>query len=127
MVGPTQHGLAATTMLVDRDAVRARAHVRHAAQAHAGAEAIALTLMVARPLATQRKTALIVPVAVVLYLATYRPASGAEVRAGRAGGAGRAVHFASPGSLGTVFTPTAGRQRLDEPPRDATSKTSRPT
>jgi O-antigen ligase len=58
--------------------------------------------------ATDRKTALIVPVAVLIYLACYRPRQvlrlapiGAVVLLG-------VVHFASPGALGTIFTPSAG-------------------
>ena len=70
--------------------------------------AIAFALMLTGAAATDRKTALLVPVAVVLYLAFYRPRQvlrlaplGLVVLVGL-------VHFAAPGALGTVFSPDAG-------------------
>ncbi|HSZ05142.1 MAG TPA: hypothetical protein VK778_08065 [Solirubrobacteraceae bacterium] len=103
VVGPTQHGLAATSMLVMvmpfalvrvLDATSRRSWWLNAA---------AFALMIAGAMATDRKTALLVPVAVVLYIACYRPRQvlrlaplGLVVLTG-------IVHFASPGALGTVF------------------------
>jgi hypothetical protein len=108
VVGPTLHGLAATTMLV---VVMPFALVRvfnATSRRSWWLNAVAFTLMLAAAAATDRKTALLVPVAVVLYLACYRPRQvlrlapiGVVVLVGL-------VHFASPGALGTIFTPTAG-------------------
>lgn len=110
VVGPTLHGLAATTMLV---VVMPFALVRVFDATTRRAwwpNALAFALMLAAAAATDRKTALLVPVAVVVYLACYRPRQvlrlvpiGLVVLVGL-------VHFASPGALGTIFTPTAGLQ-----------------
>ncbi len=103
VVGPTQHGLAATTMLV---VVMPFALVRvldATSRRSWWLNAAAFALMVAGALATDRKTALVVPVAVVIYIACYRPRQvlrlapvGIVVLLGL-------VHVASPGALGTVF------------------------
>lgn len=108
VVGPTLHGLAATTMLV---VVMPFALVRvfdATSRKMWWLNALAFTLMLVAAAATDRKTALIVPVAVVIYLACYRPRRvmrlapiGAVVLLG-------VVHLASPGALGTIFTPSAG-------------------
>lgn len=108
VVGPTQHGLAATTMLV---VVMPFALVRvfdATSRKTWWLNAAAFALMLAAATATDRKTALLVPVAVIIYLAFYRPRQvlrlapvGIVVLAGL-------VHFAAPGALGTIFTPTAG-------------------
>ena len=108
VVGPTIHGLAATTMLVvvmpfalvrmfDSKTFRRRALY-----------ALLFMLMLVAAAATQSKTALFVPVAIVAYLAVYRPRTvlrlapiGLVLLLG-------VVHVASPGSLGTIFTPSAG-------------------
>jgi hypothetical protein len=103
VVGPTNHGLAATAMLVMvmpfalvrvLDATSRRSWWLNAA---------AFALMIAGALATDRKTALLVPVALVIYVACYRPRQmlrlaplGLVVLIG-------VVHFASPGALGTVL------------------------
>jgi hypothetical protein len=110
VVGPTIHGLAATTMLV---LVMPFALVRvfdSTSRKSWWLNGIAFTLMLAAAAATDRKTALLVPIALVLYLACYRPRQvlrlvpvGLVVLVGL-------VHFASPGALGTIFTPTAGFQ-----------------
>ncbi len=103
VVGPTQHGLAATTMLV---VVMPLALVRvldATSRRDWWLNAAAFALMVAGALATDRKTALVVPVAVVIYIACYRPRQvlrlapiGLVVLVGL-------VHVASPGALGTVL------------------------
>jgi hypothetical protein len=107
VVGPTLHGLAATTLLV---VVMPFALVRMfdaRTRRSWWLNAIAFTLMVAGAAATDRKTALLVPVAVVIYLACYRPRKvlrlapvGLVVLAGL-------VHFASPGALGVILEPGA--------------------
>lgn len=104
VVGPTQHGLAVTTMLVVVmpfalvrvfDARWRRSWLLNAA---------AFVLMLAAAAATDRKSALIVPVAVVLYLAVYRPR-----KVGKLAPLGLVlligmVHFASPGAIGTLLS-----------------------
>jgi len=102
VVGPTLHGLAAATMLLIvmpfalvrmLDATSRRSWSMNAA---------AVLLMCAAALATDRKTALLLPIAVVLYVACYRPRPmmrlvpiGVVVLAGF-------VHFAAPGAIGVV-------------------------
>jgi len=103
VVGPTQHGLAATTMLV---VVMPFALVRileATTRRSWWLNAVAMTLMVAGALATDRKTALLVPIAVVIYMTFYRPRQvlrlaplGVVVLLG-------VVHVAAPGALGTVL------------------------
>jgi hypothetical protein len=103
VVGPTLHGLAATTMLV---VVMPFALVRvfdATSRRSWWLNAVAFALMLTGALATDRKTALLVPIAVVIYIACYRPRQvlrlaplGLVVLLG-------VVHFASPGSLGTVL------------------------
>ena len=128
VVGPTLHGLAATTMLV---VVMPFALVRvfdATSRKSWWLNALAFTLMLVGAVATDRKTALLVPVALVIYLACYRPRQvlrlapiGLVVLVGL-------VHFASPGALGTIFTPTAGTRKAAPPnTASATSPTSRPT
>ena len=103
VVGPTEHGLAASTMLVlvmpfalvrVFDARRRRSWWLNGT---------AFAVMFAGAMATDRKTALLVPVAVILYIAVYRPRQvlrlapvGIVVLVGF-------VHLASPGALGTVL------------------------
>lgn len=103
VVGPTLHGLAATTMLA---VVMPLALVRVFDATSRKAwwlNAVAFALMLAGALATDRKTALIVPVVIVIYLACYRPRQvlrlaplGLVVLLGF-------VHLVSPGALGTVL------------------------
>src|SRR5665213_830678 len=103
VVGPTQHGLAAATMLV---VVMPFALVRvfdATSRRSWWLNAAACVLMLAGAMATDRKTALRVPIAVVIYIACYRPRQvlrllpvGLVVLLG-------AVHFAAPGALGTVL------------------------
>jgi len=105
VVGPTLHGLAATTMLV---VVMPFALVRifdATSRRTWWLNAIAFGLMVAGAAATDRKTALVVPVAVLIYIAIYRPRKvlrlapvGLVVLLGL-------VHFASPGALGVILNP----------------------
>jgi hypothetical protein len=101
VVGPTKHGLAATAMLVMvmpfalirvLDAKSRRSWWLNAA---------AFGLMAGGAVATDRKTALLVPIALVIYIACYRPRQvlrllplGLVVFIGIA-------HLAAPGTLGT--------------------------
>jgi O-Antigen ligase len=107
VVGPTVHGLAATTMLM---VVMPFALVR---VLEAGSRrtwllnACAFALMLGAAAATDRKSALVVPVAVVAYLAWYRRRQvlrlapiGLVLLVGL-------VHLASPGALGTLLSSEA--------------------
>lgn len=113
VVGPTLHGLAATTMLM---VTMPFALVRMFDVDHARAgwrrswwlNAIALTLMLVGAASTDRKTALLVPIAVVLYLGCYRPRKVLRLAPIGLVALVGLVHFASPGALGTIFTPSAG-------------------
>lgn len=106
--GPTLHGLAATTMLI---VVMPFALVR-VLEARSRRQwwlnAIAFALMLVAAASTDRKTALLVPIAVVVYLTLYRPK--AVLRLAPLGLVAMVglVHFASPGSLGTVISPNSG-------------------
>jgi hypothetical protein len=103
VVGPTQHGLAATAMLV---MVMPFALVRvldATSRKSWWLNAAALMLMAGAAVATGRKTALLVPVALIIYMACYRPRQvlrlvpiGLVVFIG-------VIHLASPGSLGTLL------------------------
>jgi hypothetical protein len=106
--GPTLHGLAATTMMV---VVMPFALVRvfdAKARRTWWLNALAFALMLAAATATDRKTALFVPIAVVIYLAFYRPKQVARLAPIGLVVLVALVHVASPGALGTIFTPTAG-------------------
>jgi hypothetical protein len=108
--GPTLHGLAATTMLV---LVMPFALVRifdAKTKRQWWLNAFAFTLMLVAAASTDRKTALLVPIAVVIYFAIYRPRQVLRLAPLGLVAAVGLVHFASPGSLGTIFTPTAGLQ-----------------
>jgi O-antigen ligase len=72
--------------------------------------AIAFTLMLVAASATDRKTALLVPIAVVVYFGFYRPRPVLRLAPIGLIALVGLVHFASPGSLGTIFTGTAGLQ-----------------
>jgi hypothetical protein len=104
VVGPTQHGLAATTMLV---VVMPFALVR---VLDAGSRkswwlnAAAFALMLAGAMATDRKTALLVPLAVVIYIACYRPRQVLRLVPLGLVTLVAVVHFASPGALGSVLS-----------------------
>jgi O-antigen ligase len=102
VVGPTLHGLAAAAMLsvvmpfalvAMLDATRARTRWLNA---------LAFALMLAAAIATERKTAIVVPLAVVVFLAFHRPRQilrllplGVVLLA--------FVHASAPGSLGNVL------------------------
>lgn len=103
VVGPTIHGLAATAMLV---MVMPFAFVRMldaATRKIWWRNAVIFMVLVGAAVATDRKTALLVPVALVIYIGCYRPRQvirllpiGLVVLVG-------VVHLASPGSLGTFI------------------------
>ncbi len=103
VVGPTRHGLAATTMLV---VVMPFALVRVLSAVSRRSwwlNASAFSVMLVAALATDRKTALIVPVAVIVYLACYRPRQVLRLVPVGLVVLIALVHIASPGSLGTVL------------------------
>jgi hypothetical protein len=102
VVGPTLHGLAATAMLVMvmpfalvrvLDATSRRSRWLNGA---------AFALMLGAAVATDRKTALLVPLAVVIYIAWYRPRLLRMAPLGLVFIVG-VVHFASPTTLGTIL------------------------
>jgi O-Antigen ligase len=107
VVGPTQHGLAAATMLV---VVMPFALVR-VFDATTGRSrwlnAVAFALMVAGAMATDRKTALVAAVAVMLYIAVYRPRQMLRLAPVGLVALVLVVHVASPGALGTALNVTA--------------------
>ncbi len=113
VVGPTLHGLAATTMLMVTMPF-ALVHMFDTNRTGSGQRrswwlnAIALSLMLVAAAATDRKTALLVPIAVVAYLACYRPRQVLRLAPIGLVAMVGLVHFASPGALGTIFTPSAG-------------------
>jgi hypothetical protein len=107
VVGPTQHGLAATAMLM---MVMPFALVRildHASRKSWWLNVAALLLMAGAAVATGRKTALLVPIALIIYTGCYRPREvlrllpiGLVVFIG-------VIHLASPGALGTLLNVNA--------------------
>lgn len=108
--GPTLHGLAATTMMI---VVMPFALVRildATSRRQWWLNALAFTLMLVAASSTDRKTALLVPIAVVIYFGIYRPRAILKLAPLGLVALVGLVHFASPGSLGTIFTPTAGLQ-----------------
>ncbi len=103
VVGPTRHGLAAATLLVvvmpfslvrifEPSSLRSRL-----------LNATAFVLMFAAAMSTDRKTALLVPIAVILYFAFYRPRQALRLVPVGVIVVGAMVHLASPGSLGTIL------------------------
>ena len=103
VVGPTEHGLAATTMLA---LVMPFALVRvfdAKTRRSWWLNAAAFALMLGAAMATDRKTALLVPLAMVLYIALYRPRQvlrlapvGLVLLVG-------VVHLAAPGAIGHLL------------------------
>ncbi len=102
VVGPTQHGLAASAMLVMVmpfalvrifDATRSRSRWLNAA---------AFTLMVAGSMATDRKTARVAAAAVLLYITLYRPRQVLRFAPVGLVLLALVVHVAAPGAIGTV-------------------------
>ncbi|MGH2853446.1 MAG: O-antigen ligase family protein [Solirubrobacteraceae bacterium] len=108
VVGPTLHGLAATTMLMVTMPFALVRMFDATSRRSWWLNAIALSLMLVAAAATDRKTALLVPIAVVLYLACYRPRKVLRLAPIGLVALVGLVHFASPGALGTIFTPSAG-------------------
>jgi hypothetical protein len=108
VVGPTLHGLAATTMLVLASPFALVRVLEPTSRRSMWLNTIAFTLMLIAAAATDRKTALLVPVAVVIYLACYRPRQVLRIAPAGLVVLLLVVHIASPGALGTIFTPDAG-------------------
>ena len=106
--GPTLSGLAVTAMLVMAMPFALVRMLDARSRRSWWLNATAFALMLAAAAATDRKTALLVPIAVVLYIGCYRPRQvlrlvplGLVVLVGL-------VHVASPGALGTLFSPSSG-------------------
>ncbi len=103
VVGPTLHGLAAATLLV---VVSPFAFVRmlHArSRASWWLNAIAFSLMFTGAMATEKKTALFVPLAAIAYIAMHRPRQVMRLAPAGIVALGIAVHVASPHSLGLIL------------------------
>jgi hypothetical protein len=103
VVGPTQHGLAATAMLV---MVMPFALVRvfdARTRRSWWCNAAAFALISAGAMATDRKTALLVPVALLVYIAWYRPRQVLRLAPVGLVVLAAVVHVASPGALGTML------------------------
>jgi hypothetical protein len=103
VVGPTLHGLAATSMLMMVIPFPLVRFLDASTRKSRWLNAAAVALMIAGATATDRKTALLVPVALVLYIACYRPRQ--MLRWAPLGIVVLAVlvHLASPGALGTLL------------------------
>ena len=102
VVGPTRHGLAATTMMV---AVMPFALVRvfdGLTRRTRWLNAIAFVLMFAAAMATSRKTALLVPVALILYVSFYRPRQMLRLLPVGLIAAFAFVHVLAPGAIGSI-------------------------
>lgn len=107
VVGPTAHGLAATTMLVIVMPFALMRVLDATSRKSWWLNAVAFALMVAGAMATDRKTALLVPFAVIIYLAFYRPRQVLRLAPLGLVVIVAVIHVASPGSLGTVFSPSS--------------------
>jgi hypothetical protein len=118
IVGPTEHGLAVTTMMVMAvpfaivGFFEARGNKRWL-------YALAVGLILGAALSTERKTAVLTPIAAVLVIAVYRPR--AALRMAPLGFFLVVfIHVASPGALGTIselqgtFTSDSSEGRSDD-------------
>jgi hypothetical protein len=108
--GPTDQGLAAATMLV---IVMPFALVRvldATTSKSRWLNGIALALMLAGAAATDRKTALIVPVVVLIYVACYRPRQVLRMAPVGLVAVLAVVHLASPGAIGKLIEPAHSLQ-----------------
>jgi hypothetical protein len=106
VVGPTYHGLAAATMLV---VVMPFALVRvfdAKTRMSWWLNAIAFALMLAGATATDRKTALFVPIAVLIYMTFYRPRQVMRLAPIGLVALVAVVHVASPGAIGGLVNPS---------------------
>jgi O-Antigen ligase len=102
VVGPTLHGLAATAMLAVVMPFALVAMLDATRRRTRWLNAIAFALMLAAAVATERKTAIVVPLAVLVFLFYHRPRQ--MVRLLPLGAVLLAfVHIAAPGSLGNVL------------------------
>jgi hypothetical protein len=107
VVGPTLHGLAATTLLMivapfalvrAIDAGDRRTRLRNSGAA---------LLMLAAAMATDRKTALLVPIAIALYMGAYRPRLLVKYLPVALVILVGVVHVAAPGALGALLNPSS--------------------
>jgi len=107
VVGPTLHGLAATAMLVMAMPFALMRVLEPSSRRSWWLNALAIALMAGAAVATDRKTALLVPLALLIYIGCYRPRQvlrllplGLVVFVGLA-------HLAAPGTLGTLLNVNA--------------------
>jgi hypothetical protein len=102
VVGPTVQGLAATAMLVMAMPFALVRFLDATSRRTWWLNAAAFAVMMAGAVATDKKTALLVPLAVVLYVAWYRRRQVLRLAPLGLLVLAAAVHFADPGSLGTL-------------------------
>lgn len=102
VVGPTRHGLAATAMLVMVMPFALVRVLEGASPKSRLLNAIAFALFMGGAVATERKTALLVPLAMVIYVLIYRPRLLRLAPIGLLLVVG-VVHFAAPTTLGTLL------------------------
>ncbi len=105
VVGPTLHGLAATTMLVVAMPFALVRVLDAASRKSWWLNVLALVLMFSGAMATSKRTALVVPIAVILYVALYRPRQMFRYLPAGLACLAVLVHVASPGSLGEILDP----------------------
>ena len=103
VVGPTQHGLAATTMLVMVMPFALVRVIDATSRKSWWLNMAALALMAGAAVATGRKTALLVPLALVIYMTFYRPRQIMRIAPLGLVIFIVSVHLASPGALGTLL------------------------
>jgi hypothetical protein len=105
VVGPTLHGLAATTMLVVAFPLVLVRILDATSRRSRWGNAVLLVLLVSGAMATSKRTALVVPFAVILYVTVCRPRQMLRyLPIGLVCGV-ILVHLASPGSLGEILNP----------------------
>jgi hypothetical protein len=103
VVGPTDHGLAATAVLVMVLPFAIVRVIDATSRRSWWLNGAAVTLIVVAAAATDRKTALLVPLALVMYITWYRPRQMLRLLPLGLIIVGGVVHFAAPGTLGRVL------------------------
>ena len=110
VVGPTLHGLAATTLLVVPMPFAIVRILDATSRKTWWLNVLALTLMISGAMATSKRTALVVPLAVILYLTVYRPRQMLRYIPLGLVCLVVIIHVASPGSLGEILNPNTTTQ-----------------
>jgi hypothetical protein len=103
VVGPTVQGLAATTMLVMVVPFALVRLLDAATRRSWWLNGLAVAVIMAGAVATDKKTALLVPLALMLYIAFYRPRQVLRLAPLGILVVVAAVHLADPGSLGSLL------------------------